>query len=121
MSMAGRTKYVIMSNEAKVLKKLREKAGLSMRQAGEAMGVSSSLVSQIENGRENIPEGPRLQRFLDCYGVGLSIFKKHVKEYREDLTDKDVVESLLVKIDLKYMATLRVMVEHFVKGKCWIM
>tara|TARA_Y100001936_G_C15806184_1_gene524149 strand:+ start:216 stop:566 length:351 start_codon:yes stop_codon:yes gene_type:complete len=116
--MSRRIKNVIMSNEAKLLRRIREKAVLSMRQAGESMGT---LVSQIENGRENIPEGPRLQRFLDCYGVGLSIFKKHVKEYREDLTDKDVVESLLVKIDLKYMATLRVMVEHFVKGKCWIM
>lgn len=103
-----------MSNEAKVLRRFREKAGLSMRQAGEAMGVSSSLVSQIENGRENIPKGDRLQRFLDCYGVGLSTFKKHVKEYREEQTDRDVVESLLGKVGQKDMTTLRVMIEHFV-------
>ena len=112
--MAGRTKYVVMTNEAKVLRRFREKAGLSMRQAGEAMGVSSSLVSQIENGRENIPKGERLQRFLDCYGVGLSTFKKHVKEYREEQTDREVVESLLGKVSQKDMKALRVMVEHFV-------
>jgi len=85
-----------------------------MRQAGEAMGVSSSLVSQIENGRENIPKGERLQRYLDCYGVGLSTFKKHVKEYEEEQTDREVVESLLGKVSQKDMKALRVMVEHFV-------
>ena len=114
--MAGRTKYVVMTNEAKVLRRFREKAGLSMRQAGEAMGVSSSLVSQIENGRENIPKGERLQRFLDAYGVGLTTFKRHVKEYDEEETDKDVVESLLEKVSTEDMKTLRVMVEHFVRN-----
>ena len=112
--MGGRTKYVIMSNEAKVLRKLREKAGFSMRQAGETMGVSSSLVSQIENGRENIPSGERLQRFLEAYGVGMTTFKRHVKEYNEEETDRDVVESLLKKVSADDMKTLRVMVEHFI-------
>ena len=114
--MGGRTKYVIMSNEAKVLRKFREKTGLSMRQAGEAMGISSSLVSQIENGRENIPSGDRLLRFLDAYGVGLSTFKRHVKEYSEELTDKDVVDSLLDKVSAEDMKALRVMVEHFIRA-----
>jgi transcriptional regulator with XRE-family HTH domain len=112
--MGGRTKYVIMSNEAKVLRKFREQAGFSMRQAGEAMGVSSSLVSQIENGRENIPTGERLKRFLDAYGVGLTTFKRHVKEHTEEESDRDVVESLLEKVSIEDMKTLRVMVEHFI-------
>ena len=88
-----------------------------MRQAGEAIGVSSSLVSQIENGRENIPKGKRLQKYLDCYGVGLSTFKKHVKEYQEEQTDRNVVEALLGKVGQKDMETLRVMVEHFVRDR----
>ena len=112
--MPGRTKYVVMTNEAKVLRRFREKAGLSMRQAGEAMGVSGSLVSQIENGRENIPSGDRLIRYLDAYGVGLTTYRKHVKEYSEEQTDKDVIESLLGKINQKDLKTLRVMVEHFI-------
>ena len=73
------------------------------------MGVSSSLVSQIENGRENISKGERLLRFLDCYGVGLSTFKKHVKEYQEEQTDRDVIESLLGKVVQKDMTTLSLM------------
>ncbi len=58
--MSRRTKNVIMSNEAKVLRRFREEAAFLMRQAGEAMGVSGSLVFQIENRRENIPKGERL-------------------------------------------------------------
>ena len=78
------------------------------------MGVSGSLVSQIENGRENIPSGDRLIRYLDAYGVGLTTYRKHVKEYSEEQTDKDVIESLLGKINQKDLKTLRVMVEHFI-------
>lgn len=104
-----------MSNEAKVLRRFCEKAGFLMRQAGESIGVSSSLVSQIENGRENIPKDERLQRYLDCFGVGLSTFKKHVKEYQEEQADRDIVETLIRKISLKAMATLRVIVESFIK------
>ena len=62
--MVGRTKYIIMSDEARVLKHLREKAGPSMLQGGEAMGVSGPLVSQIENGREDPPKDERLKDFL---------------------------------------------------------
>ena len=113
--MSRRTKNVIMSNEAKVLRRFREKAGLSMRQAGEAMGVSSSLVSQIENGRENIPTGDRLMRFLYAYGVGLSTYKKHVKDYKEDESDQEVIMSLLNKVRDTDMKTLRVIIEHFIK------
>ena len=112
--MPGRTKYVVMTNEAKVLRRFREKAGLSMRQAGEAMGVSGSLVSQIENGRENIPTGDRLMRFLDAYEVSLATFRTHIKEYSDEQTDKDVIESLLGKMNQKDLKTLRVMVEHFI-------
>ena len=112
--MPGRTKYVFMKNEAKVLRRFREKAGLSMRQAGEAMGVSGSLVSQIENGRENIPTGDRLMRFLDAYEVSLATFRTHIKEYSDEQTDKDVIESLLGKMNQKDLKTLRVMVEHFI-------
>lgn len=88
-----------------------------MRQAGDMMGISSSLVSQIENGRENIPKGEKLKRFLDCYGISISTFKKHVKDYKNDLSDREVVESLLGKVSRKDMLTLRVIVEHLVNNK----
>lgn len=53
-------------------------------------------------------------RFLDAYGISLSTFRNHVKEYSEEQTDRDVIESLLGKISSKNMKTLRVMVEQFI-------
>lgn len=49
-----------------------------------------------------------------CYGVALSTFKSHVKDYQEEQTDREVVESLLGKVSKKDMKTLRIMVEHFI-------
>jgi hypothetical protein len=40
-----------------------------------------------------------------------------VKEYQEEQTDREVVESLLRKVNQKDMKTLRVMAEHFVRDK----
>jgi hypothetical protein len=37
------------------------------------------------------------------------------KLYSEELTDKDVVDSLLDKVSAEDMKTLRVMVEHFIR------
>lgn len=52
-----RTSYVVMTHEARVLRRLRERSKLSMREAGDLMGYSSSFVSQVENGRANPPTG----------------------------------------------------------------
>jgi transcriptional regulator with XRE-family HTH domain len=58
-----------MTNEARVLRLLRERAKLSMREVGDLMGYSSSFVSQVENGRANPPKGEPLKKFLKVYGV----------------------------------------------------
>lgn len=55
--MSKRTNKVIVSPEGRVLKSLRQKHGLSMREAGEKLKVSDSYISQIENGRADCPKG----------------------------------------------------------------
>lgn len=116
-SMAGRTKYVIMSYEASVLKHLREKAGLSMRQAGEAIGFSGSPVSQIENGRENPPKDERLTRFLDTCGVSLASFKRLVAKWVNEESELEKVWTLLSKLKSRDLSTVKALVEHLVKNK----
>lgn len=113
--MSKRTNNVIMSDEARVLKSLREKQKLSMRDAALKMGVSSSLVSQIENGRENPPEKERLQRFLDIYNISLSSYRKMVKGWTEKQSDFDVIVGLLSRLRGKDQKTIRVLVEHLIK------
>ena len=112
-----RTSYVVMTNEARVLRKLRERTGLSMRQAGEVMGYSSSYASQVENGRENPPKGERLKRFLDAYGVDQRAFTRMVTEYKTDVSDLEIVTSLLPRLSPEAIKTLRILAEQFLRSK----
>jgi len=111
--MSKRTSQVKLSVEAKVLRKLRERAGLSMREAGEKIGISNSMISQIENGRENFPKKDKLVRFLDLYDVSQYKFVKMVNEFKEEETDSEVLMSLIPKLKSGDVKTLRTMAEHF--------
>lgn len=111
--MSKRTAKVIMTNEARVLKQIREELGFSMREAAIKAGVSSSLVSQIENGRENFPQGERLHRFLEAYGIQSAVFKRRVSVYNKKLTDKEVIEILLPKLKKDQLKMVRMMMEQF--------
>lgn len=81
--MSKRTSKVLLTNECRVLKQLREEAGLSMHAAGLRLNVSSSMISQIENDRERFPDTARLQPILDAYG-GLKVksFWERVRVYK---------------------------------------
>lgn len=106
-----------MSNEARVLRHLRESTGLSMREAASKMGVSGSLVSQIENGREDPPKEERLQRFLDTYCVTLKAYKRMAKSWQEEQLDIDVITNLLPRLKGRDHKTIRVLVEHLINEK----
>jgi transcriptional regulator with XRE-family HTH domain len=103
-----------MTNEARVLRRLRIERGLSMRQAGELLGRSDSYISQIENGRLKPPRGPALERILELYGgPKVESFYARVRQYQEKLTEKDEIVELLQKTNpletsllLKFMKAL---------------
>ncbi|MBX9767896.1 MAG: helix-turn-helix domain-containing protein [Bdellovibrionales bacterium] len=110
----GRTDKVILSVEGRVFKRLREKKGLSMRKAGQLLGYSDSYVSQIENGRENIPTGERLLKFLSVYGdITEKYFKQLCKEFEEDQTDEMVIQDLLPKLKPEQLKAIRVLCSSF--------
>ncbi|MBK7844109.1 MAG: helix-turn-helix domain-containing protein [Bdellovibrionales bacterium] len=110
----GRTDKVILSVEARVLKRLREKNGLSMRRAGQLLGWSDSYISQIENGRERIPKGERLLRFLSVYGgITEKYFKQLCKDYEEDQTDEMVIQDLLPKLKPEQIKVIRTLCASF--------
>lgn len=113
MSRISRTSYVLMTSEARVLKKLREEAGFSMKIAGRIMGCSDSLISQIENGRENPPTGYRLVRFLDAYGVTEKQFFKLVEQFDNTNSDLEIVLNLLPKLKKDQLKSIRILSEQF--------
>ena len=49
------------------LKELREKASLTQREAGKAIGVSNAYICQIENGQREPPSPRQLIKFAEVY------------------------------------------------------
>lgn len=117
MKKTGRSAKVILSAEAKVLKRLRMRHGLSMRKAGERLGYSDSYISQIENGREDIPRGERLMKFLNLYGgITEKYFRQLAKEWTEEADDVDRLVDLAKKLPAPKLKTLLVLAEQMAAG-----
>jgi len=112
-----RTSFVVMTSEARVLKRLRERANLSMREAGVVMGYSSSFVSQVENGRANPPEGESLKKFLFAYGTEQKAFTCMGTEFKVDISDLEIVTSLLPRLSPEAIKILRVVAEQLLSTK----
>lgn len=106
-----------MTNEARVLKRLRERAEISMREAGELMGYSASFVSQVENGRANAPTGESLKKFLKVYRVEQRGFTRMVTEFKDEVSDLEVVTSLLPRLSSGSIKTLRILAEQLLRSK----
>lgn len=80
-----RTARVIMTDEARVLKQLREERGFSMRALGAAMEKSDSYISQIENGRMDLPKDEALDHYLAAIGgISAKSFYERVRRFRVD-------------------------------------
>lgn len=116
ISKKHRSRHVVMTNEARALKKLRESKGLSMKKAGELLGYSDSYISQIENGRENMPTEDKLAKFLEVYDSDVRAFNKVVRDFETNLTDLDAIKEVLPRLNPTKLKMLRTVAEGFLKG-----
>ena len=98
--MSNRTSRVTITNEARILRQMRIDKGLSMRKAGELIGRSDSYISQIENGRMNVPEGEVLERMLEVYeGPKLRSFKERARLLKHQITSREELEDLVKRLN----------------------
>ncbi len=119
----NRTNRVIMTDEARVLKQLREnyihplnkQRGLSMREAGELMSWSSTYISHIENGRVNVPENERLDKMLNAYGITKKSFIEKIRRHRKEKEQKPDIEilELIPRLNLNQRSTVKALINHF--------
>lgn len=79
--MSDRSAKKLITKEARVLKAMRERSGLSMRDAAEKSGLGASLINFIENGRQNILRR-HLDALLPAYGQTLESFQEDVQSNR---------------------------------------
>ncbi len=97
--MSTRTEKVVISNEARVLRQMRIAKRLSMRAAGALVGKSDSYISQIENGRMDVPHGAMLEAILVALGpIKVASFKERARLFKETYSPRDEALSLLEKL-----------------------
>lgn len=109
----GRSYKVILTNEGQVLKQLRLKHKLSMREAGIRVGVSDSYISLIENGRTDPPRADSLARFLKVYGgISEKYFYELVREYKAEKTDREIITAIVEKLSVSDQRLVRMIVEE---------
>ena len=97
-----RTQQVILTAEGATLKRLRLNSGLSMREAGYAIGKSDSYISHIETGRLDLPKKEILQRLLWIYGISnLQVFEGEVLKYKKRIFKEKRIKDSIKKLSDK--------------------
>lgn len=95
----SRSKKIILTDEALVLKRLRLGNGLSLHQAASRLGKSHSTIAHIENGRMGVPRGKALEAMLEVYGVSVLTFQNYVATYNGKRTVKEEIIDLLDRLN----------------------
>lgn len=94
-----RSKKVIMTDEARVLRRLREERGLSLREVGQQLGKSHATIAHIEGGRMDVPKGERLMELLAIYGItDYKSFYDRVRHFSERRTPQDELRDLVEQL-----------------------
>lgn len=107
-----RSEQIRITNEARVLRELRQHHGLSMRSAGARIGLSDSYISHVETGRLGPPIGEKLERLLKVYGnIKAKSFYERVRNYKKQLTPKEELVELVTHLRDEEVATVLAVVK----------
>ena len=108
-----------ISPEARVLRELRLKHDLKLREVAEHLGCSPSYVSQFESGKMPPPKGEKFECLLTLYGgINERYFTyRLVKKYREESENQDVILRLLPLLSPTQKKSVRNLVEQIIKLK----
>ena len=99
--MAGnsRSKNVVLTNEARLLKKWRLDRGLTLRAVAARVGKNHTTIAHIEGGRMGIPAGEDLRRLLEVYGItNLRSLETMAKGMDTHMTTADRINELVGKL-----------------------
>ena len=111
--MRKRSQCKVVSKEVLALRKMRELRGVSRREAALKMGVSSSLIEQIENGRVNLSK-ERIVQFRFIYEFSekefYNICEGKVARIKKEICSKGVkvIENNKVRRSYKKVITKEV-------------
>ena len=121
--MAGnsRSKNVIMTNEARLLKKWRLDRGLTLREVGAKVGKNHTTIAHIENGRMGIPKGDDLKRLLAVYGItGDRTLYTMARAFDRDLTPADKIKELIEKLPPEKVELVYKVAKEIAEGRALV-
>lgn len=113
-----RSKKVIMTNEARVLKRLREERGFSLREVGQRLGKNHATIAHIEGGRMDVPKNERLMELLAVYGIDdYRSFYHRVRNYSEQTNPKDELRELVDRLNPERVAIALEILKQVAEGR----
>jgi transcriptional regulator with XRE-family HTH domain len=95
-----RTSEVKLTNEARILRMIREERSISIREVAKDLGYSETYIRHIEKGRLDVPEGDLLRKLLSHYDVTFRQFKKRTRG-NVMIDKKEECIALIYKLDKK--------------------
>ena len=98
---------------ANVLKRLRENARLTTRQAASIVGVTHTTISHFENGKRAV-EGFRVEQMVRAYGYTMEQFDK-IAGNKTVLSFKDDCVSMIGFMDDEQLAAIRAVMSQMLR------
>lgn len=74
-----RTSEIKMTNEAKVLRRLRLDSGTKIKEVAKEIGKSEVYIRHIEHGRLDVPSREMIKKILTVYGATYRIYSAKCK------------------------------------------
>ena len=104
-----------VGNLPTVLRRMRESASITMRQAGGIVGISHVAISQFENGKLNLP-AYRIEALVRAYGFSIEDFQKIIGK-GPAINLRDDCHSIVDRLSEEQLAALRSILVLLVAGK----
>lgn len=98
---------------ANVLRRLRENAGLTTRQAASIVGVTHTTISHFENGKRAV-QGFRIEQFVRAYGYTMEQFNKIIGN-NTVLSFKDDCMAMINLMDDEQLAAIRAVMSQILR------
>lgn len=103
-----------MTSVANVMKRLRENAGLTTRQAAGIIGVTHTTISHFETGRRDFP-ALRIEQLIKAYGYTMTEFEK-ILGHNSVISHKDDCVTMLDQLDDDQLSAIRAVISQMLRS-----
>lgn len=103
-----------MTSVANVMKRLRENAGLTTRQAAGIISVTHTTISHFETGRRDFPS-LRIEQLVKGYGYTMEEFEK-ILGHRSVISHKDDCVTMIGQLDDDQLSAIRSVLSQMLRN-----